>query len=261
MVRIVLITFIAVSLLSACSSENGSLDGTNLAELATTNETLNSSPILEDGVAVQNLLVFGGTSGVGLQTVKLALERGHKVTSVTRRPERMSIEHPNLVNHKGDITKRETFDEILSQSDTVISAIGLSPTRKEVTVYSRGIQSVLESMQQHGVKRVLTITGIGAGDSKGHGGFFYDKILNPLVLKTDYADKTRQEEILKKDNVSWTIVRPGFLTDDSARQNYVVVENMQDVMSGDIARADVAHFLLAAVEQGLYSKQTVLLSY
>ena len=29
----------------------------------------------------------------------------------------------------------------------------------------------------------LAITGVGAGDSRGHGGFFYDRIILPLVLK------------------------------------------------------------------------------
>ena len=250
-----------VLMLSACSGENGTVDGTMLSDVVNQDTAVDGSPKLSSSAEPKNILIFGGTSGVGLETVKLALSRGHKVTSVTRRPERMSVEHANLVNHKGDITKRDTFDAMLSNSDAVISAIGLSPTRNEVTVYSKGIENVLESMQQHGVKRVLTITGIGAGDSKGHGGFFYDNILNPLLLKTDYADKTRQEEILKKSEVAWSIIRPGFLTDDPARNSYTVVSNMRKVRVGDIARADVAHFLLASLEQGLYQKQTVLLSY
>lgn len=54
--------------------------------------------------------------------------------------------------------------------------------------------------------------GIGAGDSKGHGGFFYDRIFYPLLLKAVYSDKDRQESLIRASNADWTIVRPGFLT-------------------------------------------------
>jgi hypothetical protein len=45
-------------------------------------------------------------------------------------------------------------------------------------------------MRRQGIRRLICITGIGAGDSKGHGGFLYDRLFNPLLLKTIYADKT-----------------------------------------------------------------------
>ena len=250
-----LVLLILFILMTACSGGDGSINGKPLDQTGDPAPAL--TPVVKEPL---DILVFGGTSGIGLQTVKLALERGHTVTSVTRRPERMSVEHPNLTNAKGDITKPDTFQDLVPGKDAIVSAIGLKPTRKEVTVYSEGMKQVLASMQDSGVNRVLTITGIGAGDSKGHGGFFYDRILNPLVLKTDYADKNRQEQLLRESNVDWTIVRPGFLTDNEAERRYWVLQNLEGVTSGEIARADVAHFLLAAIEQGSYIQDTVLLS-
>lgn len=241
-------------LLSACSDGNGSINGKPLGDSgdASANLSAETKPL--------EVLIFGGTSGIGLETTKLALARGHKVTSITRRPERMSIEHENLSNLKGDITKRDSYDALIAGKDAVISTIGLKPSRDEITVYSEGMNNVLASMAEHGVARVLTITGIGAGDSKGHGGFFYDRILNPLLLKTDYADKTRQEVLLQNSDTDWTIVRPGFLTDEASEQRYRVLQNLDGVVSGDIARADVAHFLMATIEQETYIRKTVLLS-
>lgn len=43
------------------------------------------------------------------------------------------------------------------------------------------------------MKRLVIVTGSGARDSKGHVGFWYDRIFNPRRLKTIYADKDRQE--------------------------------------------------------------------
>ena len=247
-------TSLLVVLLAACSAEYGNVNGESLDTVG------NSAPVLSEHPAPLKILIFGGTSGVGLQMTELALARGHAVTSVTRHPERMSIEHPRLNNQKGDITKRDSFDHLFKDQDAIISAIGLKPTRKEIWVYSKGIGKVLAAMQDHSVDRVLSITGIGAGDSKGHGGFFYDKILNPLMLKTGYDDKTRQEEILVSSDTQWTIVRPGFFDDNAPKQQYRVIMELQGFTSGSIARADVAHFLLSAVEQNNYLRDTVFLS-
>ena len=215
--------------------------------------TVNGQPIVNTGSAAPllaseheqlDLLIFGGTSGIGLETTKLALARGHIVTSITRRPERMPIEHDNLVGGKS----------------AIISTIGLKPSSNDVTVYSQGIKNVLAAGKDAGTNRIVTVTGIGAGDSKGHGGIFYDRILNPLLLKTDYADKTRQEKILKSSDSQWTIVRPGFLVDEASEKAYRVLDKTDGLVSGSISRADVAHFLLASVEQNSYVQQTVFLS-
>lgn len=239
--------------LSACGNGKGSVDGKPLTTIG------DNAPKLGQPTESLNILIFGGTSGIGLETTKLALERGHKVTSITRRPERMPIKHENLANLKGDITKPETYTPQFNKQQIIISTIGLS-TREPTTVYSSGMQGVLQAMQDSQVRRVISVTGIGAGDSKGHGGFFYDSILNPLLLKEDYKDKTRQEQILKNSTTQWTIVRPGFLVDEPSVKTYRVIQDMQGFRSGDIARADVAHFLTALAEQGNYVKQTVFLS-
>lgn len=249
-----LLFVVLIPFLVACSAERGLVDGEPLDNVG------DSAPLLSESVAPLNILVFGGSSGVGLQTTKLALARGHTVTSVTRHPDRMPIKHERLNNQKGDITQRDSFDHLIQAQDAIISTIGLKPTRKEVWVYSKGMKNVLAAMNDHGVERVLTITGIGAGNSKGHGGFFYDKILNPLMLKTGYDDKTRQEKILASSVTQWTIVRPGFFDDKAPKQQYRVVMGMQGFTSGSIQRADVAHFLISAVEQNIYLRDTVFLS-
>lgn len=250
------LSFITVLLLliSACGSGKGTING---QPLSNTGET---APMLSESTVPLNILIFGGTSGIGLETTKLALSRGHMVTSITRHPERMSVEHSNLTNLKGDITKRDTFNSLIDGKDAVVSTIGLGPSRKKVTVYSEGMKNVLAAMNQFNAKRVLTISGIGAGDSKGHGGFFYDQILNPFLLKQDYADKERQESILRSSDSNWTIVRPGFLTDASSIKNYRVIQNMDGIISGDITRADVAHYLVAAIEQNNNVGETVFLT-
>ncbi len=105
------------------------------------------------------------------------------------------------------------------------------------------------------------MTGIGAGDSRGHGGFFYDKIINPLLLKTTYEDKDRQEAIVRESGLDWVIVRPGFLTNGSRTGEYRVLTELNGVKAGKISRADVADFILREAAEMKYRGQTPLLTY
>jgi len=112
--------------------------------------------------------------------------------------------------------------------DAVINCIGIRPTRKPVSVFSEGITNVLESMDKNRVNLLISVTGIGAGDSRGHGGFFYDKIFQPLLLNTIYEDKDREESLIKDSQVNWIIVRPGFLTNGPMTGTYRVLTDMQN---------------------------------
>lgn len=131
-------------------------------------------------------------------------------------------------------------------------------TWKPVTVFSEGTRNVLAAMRRHGVRRLVAVTGIGAADSKGHGGFFYDRLFNPLLLKTIYEDKDRQEALIRASGLDWTIVRPpnGPLTGV-----YRVLTDLTGVTAAKISRADVAHFILEELTANRYLGQTPLLTY
>jgi len=115
-------------------------------------------------------------------------------------------------------------------------------------------------MQHHNVKRLVCITGIGAGNSKGHGGFLYNKLILPLVLKRIYDDKDRQEAEIRSSNLDWIIVRPGFLTNEPAKGSYRVLTDLTGVTAAQISRADVAAFVLQQLTDDRYLHQTPLIS-
>lgn len=243
----------ALGLLAACDGD-GSKNGNRLAAVG------DPPPQLAPQAAPMRILVIGGTSGTGLEVVKLALARGHNVTAMSRHPDRMTLTHANLKARKGDILDVAAVKSAVRNKDAVVNAIGIGPTRDPVTVFSKGIKHLLNVMAKQNVNRLVAVTGIGAGDSRGHGGFFYDHILQPLALKTIYEDKDRAETIIAESTVDWTIVRPGTLTNEPAEARYRVIQDLTDVTAGSIARADVAHFIVAALEAESYQRATVLLS-
>jgi hypothetical protein len=111
------------------------------------------------------------------------------------------------------------------------------------------------------VRRLVCITGIGVGDSKGHVGFLYDRIIRPFVVKNIYDDKERQEEAIKQsDDLDWVIVRPARLTDEPAKGEYKVFLG-GSYKAKTISRADVADFMLAQLTDDTYVGKMPVISY
>lgn len=210
---------------------------------------------------VMNILIVGATRGIGRQLLEQALTSGHTVTALVRNPQRLATQHERLRVVKGDILDSDSVALAMVGQDAVCCTIGVKAPWIRVTVFSEGTRNLLQAMKKTGVKRLICVTGIGAGDSKGHGGFLYDCIFYPLLLKGVYADKDRQESLIEASDVDWTIVRPGFLTNGPLTKIYRMLTNMTGVTAGGISRADVAHFILKELESNRHLRQTALLTY
>ncbi len=190
------------------------------------------------------LLLIGATGPLGKQLLEQGLAQGHTITALARDTSKIETEHDNLRVVQGDVLHAEGVNAAMEGQEAVLCSLGTGITFHHVTLFSEGTKRILESMSKYGVKRIVAVTGIGAGDSRGHGGFVYDKIIEPTVLRTIYEDKDRQEEILRQSDRDWVVVRPGVLTNGKATGTYRVLLNLEGVTAGSISRADVAAFVL-----------------
>ncbi|MGD2096577.1 MAG: SDR family oxidoreductase [Desulfobacterales bacterium] len=207
------------------------------------------------------LLIIGATRGIGRNLVEQALAEGHFVKALVRDPERLPVRHDRLDLITGDIRDKEAVGHAVADQQAVCITIGVNPTRKPVSVFSEGTQNVIAAMTGGAPGFLICVTGIGAGDSKHHGGFLYDRIFNPLLLKTIYADKDRQEALVRQSKLEWVIVRPGFLTNGPLTGTYRALTELEGVKAGKISRADVAHFILTEFKSKHYLAKTPLLTY
>lgn len=206
------------------------------------------------------LLIVGATRGIGRQLLEQALAAGHAVTAMVRNPQSLALQHQALTVVKGDILDADSVELAVAGQDAVCCSIGVKVPWIRVTLFSDGTRNLLQAMNKTGIRRLICVTGIGAGDSRGHGGFLYDRIFYPLLLWPIYADKDRQESLIRASEADWTIVRPGFLTNGPLTGNYRVLTDMTGVTAGRISRADVAHFMLQELETKRYLRQAPLLS-
>jgi putative NADH-flavin reductase len=197
------------------------------------------------------VLVIGASHGIGLETVRAAIRAGHDVRALARSAASIPIENSALEKMSGDALDPPTIRNALQDVAVVIETLGVefSPRVifKGTRLFSDSTRILVEAMNAAGVKRLIAVTGLGAGDSRGHGGLVYDAVAFPLLLKRVYDDKDVQEWIIKSSGLDWTIARPGLLANGPATGNYRVLTEPKEWRFGVIRRADVADFLVQQI--------------
>jgi uncharacterized protein YbjT (DUF2867 family) len=115
-------------------------------------------------------------------------------------------------------------------------------------------------MRAEGIRRLVCIIGIGAGDSAGHGGFLFDRLIFPLLLRKVYADKNRQEAILRDSGLDWVIVRPAVLNDKPGRGRVRALTDLSGFRGGTVSREDVAGFVLDQLQTDSWLHRSPLIA-
>jgi len=211
--------------------------------------------------AKSKILVLGATGGTGRRIVSQALALGHEVTALVRSPEKASdLKGARLI--AADVRDEKALREALKGQDAVVSTLGtpVSPFR-EVTLLSTVTRALVNAMKAEHVSRLVCITGLGAGDSAGHGGFVFDNLIFPLLLRKVYADKDRQEAIVSDSGLDWVLVRPSILNDKPGRGTIRAFTDMSGFHGGTISREDVASFVLDQLRGDVWLLRSPLITW
>lgn len=133
-----------------------------------------TSPTETESTNLPKILILGATGPTGRHIVRQAVARGYDVTVFVRSPEKAAdLTGARIV--EGDARDEKALRQAVKGRNAVISALGTpaSPFR-EVTLLSSATRTLIDAMMAERVARLVAITGIGAGDSVGHGGFLFD---------------------------------------------------------------------------------------
>lgn len=207
------------------------------------------------------VLILGATGSIGRHLVPQALARGHEVTALVRDSRRLRETGPGMRVIEGDALDAAAVDRAVQGQDAVIYALGTRQLFKPTTLFSDSTRILIAAMERHGVRRLVAITGVGAGDSRGHGGFLYDRVFFPLLLVRVYADKDRQEALIRQSGLDWVILRPAIFTNGPRRGGLRAETELAGVTIRKISRADVASFTLDQLSDDRYVGKAPLIGY
>ena len=209
-----------------------------------------------------HILVVGGSRGIGLACVRHALDRGHRVRAFARSAQSIALEHEALDKRTGDATRADDVGAALEGVDAVILALGLPKTAaallRPVHLFSEATAVLVPAMEARGIRRLLVVTGFGTGDSYARVSSA-ERIAFQAIMGRAYADKDRQERLVAESGLDWTIARPGILTSNRMTGRYQILTEPRTWRNGMISRADVAHFLIRAAEEGTFVRETPVL--
>jgi uncharacterized protein YbjT (DUF2867 family) len=163
---------------------------------------------------------------------------------------------------RADLSDPEVLRPAVAGRDAVLSGLG-ARSRKDAGVATRLTRTVLRAMEAEGVRRLLVVSAAPVGPEP-EGAGLPDRAVRGLVsaiLKDVYADLREMEAELVRSGTDWTVVRPPRLQNKPLTGSYRTVVGGFPAKGRFIARADVAHAMLAMVGDPATLKQGVGVAY
>ena len=206
------------------------------------------------------VLIIGASKGTGLETTRQALQAGHDVRALARSATAIAVSNPSLEKMRGDALKTEDVEAAVVGVDAVIQTlgVGLGDLFRPVHLFSDATRVLIAAMRSQGVKRLICVTGFGAGDSRASISCL-QRLPFQIVFGRAYDDKSLQEQLIKESELDWTIARPGVLTSGPRTGHYQILSEASQWRNGIISRADVAEFLVRQIGDQTYIRKAPVL--
>jgi putative NADH-flavin reductase len=205
------------------------------------------------------IVIFGSTGVTGSELLKRALQAGHEVTAFARSPEKVGVKHETLRTVQGDVLDSASVERAVQGQDAVFCVLGAG---RNGTVRSAGTANIIRAMENTGVRRLIVQSTLGVGDSKANLNFWWKYVMFGLLLRAAYADHERQEALVMKSNLDWTIVRPAALVkgEMTGKYQHGDLRNNRS-LTLKISVSDAADFLLKQLTNTAYFRKTPGVSY
>ena len=218
------------------------------------------------------IAIIAATGGIGQQALRQAAA-DHDVTAIVRDPSRLAVPVPAVTV---DLAAADpsALAGALHGADAVLSCLGRR-SRTDAGVTWHGTEAIVEAMRAAGVRRIVAISAgpIGTVPSPQRprpprhdpgDGLIVRSILSPLVkaaLRRPYADLARMEDVLRGSELDWTVLRPPRLTNGPLTGKYRTAYGRNVRHGVRISRADVAGFMLQALDEPDTIGQIVAVAY
>jgi putative NADH-flavin reductase len=219
------------------------------------------------------LTLFAATGRIGRELLAQAVADGHDVTAVARRPDELPA---GVLTIAADLATAgvNAIRPAVEGADAVLSALG-QRAPIDAGVCARGTSLIVDAMTGAGVRRLVVVSAAPMGTVASPGrptppkhdpgdGFWMRHVLNRVAttaFRKPYADLAVMEDVLRASGLDWTAVRPPRLTDAPLTGLYRTAYGQNLKRGMQVSRADVAHLMLALLDDPAALEQTVGVAY
>ncbi len=188
------------------------------------------------------IFVAGGSSGVGLEVVKQLVGMGNPVHALVRSAESQAVlegvSQDLITCTFGDALDEAAVQSCMNGCVAAVTTLGGKPSDGGMRVDYTGNSNVVEQAGILGCERIILVTSIGCGATKGAVSDDVYKVLEEALVAKNKAER----DCRMYTNLDWTIIRPGGLKSEAATGKAVLTEDT--MASGVINREDVASLII-----------------
>jgi putative NADH-flavin reductase len=215
-----------------------------------------------------HILILGSTGRTGRLLLREALTRGHTVNVLIGHISSLPVK-PELVNvFEGTPLNKYTLADAMKGCDAVLSTLNISrmsdfpwaKLRTSKDFLSASMKNIIEVANKQQVNRIILTSAWGVAETRKDIPFWFRLLIDHSNIRYPYQDHERQEELLKKSGLNYTVVRPAALTDSKKERAIKVSLDNAPKPSLFISRKNVALFMLDVLENSLYNKQLPVIS-
>ena len=189
------------------------------------------------------IAVLGATGRVGRLIVEQALQRGHEVVALVRRPQTGAVHgRPDVEVRRADVTAPAAFPD-LTDVDVVLSALGIGKGDGPGALVA-GARVLAEVPV-----RTLWLGALGSGPSVGAGGGIYQCIMKAIVGE-ELTEKAAADAIAL-DGGATVFHAPDLWTGgvSTGRRNIPLEDYAKPLLPPHASRATVAALMLDEAER------------
>ncbi|KAK8788846.1 hypothetical protein V5799_021379 [Amblyomma americanum] len=199
---------------------------------------------------IKKIALFGSTGFTGQVVLDYALKQGYEVTVLVRDASRLPKESAAQRVVVGDVLKKEDVDKAVQGQDGVVVVLGTRNDLSPTTALSDGLKNILQSMSDHGVKRIsVCISSF----------LFWERAKVPSQFIPVTEDHERMFKALKTCDREWVAIFPPHIADEPARGGYKMVNDAP--VGRVISKFDLAEILVKALAMDEHIGHSVGIGY
>lgn len=184
------------------------------------------------------VVVVGGHGQVAMHLHPLLREGGHQVRGLIRDASQADdLRRVGAEPVVCDIEARQDISEHVGEADAVVFAAGAGPgsgAARKWTVDRDGALKLIDAARTNGIDRYVMVSAMRVEEPRGG-----------EVFRAYLAAKAEADRALRESGLSYTIIRPGRLTNEAGTGRIALAPSLP---GGEVPRADVAAVLAEVLE-------------